>query len=151
MTTRVPVSAEKQAVKSSRWLFGIGIGTVFFVIYLSQSFSPWLFARATPTSTSIITVGSLAILLAASGVHLVGAYLLRHRLLLSVEPTSTSVLVNADSSVKAMLVGKVKTLPSSAEMVGTSGKAYVARINNAWYFVASDAARALELYARPET
>lgn len=141
----------KTAVQSSRWFLAFGMGTILLLGYLYQEFSSWLFADNTATSTTLTYVVLFVLMLAVSGVHFVSAYLLRYKFLLSVEVASPSLLSGPHTAAKVPLTGRVVKVPSNARLVGATGKAYIARINRSWYFLAGEAAACVESYGQPET
>jgi hypothetical protein len=73
----------------------------------------------------------------------IGAYLLRHRVLISSAGTNPISLSGFDAEPRVELRGTVSKVRSTPALIGASGAAFFGRIQGRWYFVAAEAANAL--------
>lgn len=133
------------ALRSSRWFFAFGIGSFMLVTYLGTSWQ-WLYTSATPLTTRLVCAFTLAVLLLVGVVHLISAYLLRHRVLMSTTNGKPTCLAGFNGRPQVELCGTVRKMRSNPELVGASGKAFFGRIQGRWYFVAAQAAITLGEY-----
>ena len=123
----------------------LGIASFALVAYLGGSWQ-WLYTSATPPTTRIVSTSVLVVLLLVGVVHLISAYLLRHRVLISRADDKPVLLAGFNGMPRVELRGAVRRVRSTPELVGASGRAFFGRIQGRWYFVAAEAANALSEY-----
>jgi hypothetical protein len=142
MRTESTSPKPQAACTSSRWFFGFGIGTFVLVIYVGGSWQ-WLYSSASSITTRFIYATALLVLLLVGVVHLVAAFLLRNRVLISRADGDSTRLAGFNGAPTVEIGGIVRKMRSNPELVGASGKAFVSRIQGRWYFVVAEAANAI--------